>query len=489
MTTLGTGILTQQALPPTGTPARKDDFVPVVLGPNRRPPLNGKNPFDREKMGEAAATDEEEVYFDGNVLNITLPVREEEIEQYDGEEDLEAEVGETVRNVLVTAFGETDEAGENVSGPAVQVMVSESQNRRTLIINAQPANEEGESGRGQTTTVSRFVPTSEAAGTPLGSPTSRRPIGTAATTPTPGNSPEQTTYRADGPEVIKFGLKDAITPSSTARDRPSTDATNLDFDGNSIGTGDYDSEAAAPGTDGLPAPFDNRLQQNSILGGGSSADIVEATVVEDFDYARRVRDRNSRDGGGSGIGIATISSITVGIISILIFCLLIFLAVGRRRRRQSEDFVSGTTPSQSRTTITGTPVPTSKGGGTTVPTATSAGGGGDTPSMTTTYLDDVLSGPPSSSIQSPPTHSEPVLPIDGHQTIVHSYGEFLASSSGGGGGGGGGGAAGAGGKGILATLPPPPLSSPGSVPGTRDLSDDNEYLFAPSTTTGTTPPL
>jgi hypothetical protein len=276
-------------------------------------------------------------------------------------------------------------------------------------------------------------------------------------------------------DFIKFESEDAVIGSTT--NRPRTQTTTIDsrpslsdedYDGfNEIGNEQEQlpEYGFAADTDDDAAPFDNLLQnQNSILSGGSSANIVQATVVEDFDYARRVRDSNDRGNRfGGGIGIATISSITIGIISVLAFGLLIFLAVARRRRRQSDDFASATTPSsQSRTTITGTPVPKS-------------GGPGDTPSMTTTYLDDVVSGPPSL-----PHQPDPVMPIDGHQTIVHSYEDFLLNAAGGG-------------RGILSHLPPPPLS----VSGTRDLSDDNDYLFSPSVQDGgsssssssATPPL
>ena len=55
-------------------PARRDDalFPPPTI-------LNVKNPFDREKLGVALDDDGNEddtaVFFDGNVLNISLPVQ------------------------------------------------------------------------------------------------------------------------------------------------------------------------------------------------------------------------------------------------------------------------------------------------------------------------------------------------------------------------------------------------------------------------------
>ena len=55
------------------------------------------------------------------------------------------------------------------------------------------------------------------------------------------------------------------------------------------------------------------------------------------------------------------------------------------------------------------------------------------------------------------------------QTIVQSYGEFLAAGGVGGN------------RSIMSSLPPPVTAAAAeSVLGTRDLSDDNEYLFAPS---------
>ncbi len=88
--------------------------------------------------------------------------------------------------------------------------------------------------------------------------------------------------------------------------------------------------------------FDRRLN----FLGGSSANIVEATVVEDLNYARSIRESKQ-----SRIGIATISSITVGIIALLAFGLIIFLALARRRRRKEEATTASSanmTPTHSR---------------------------------------------------------------------------------------------------------------------------------------------
>ena len=73
----GTGLLMSDAVNPTQNqeqiPARRDDFPAI---------LNVKNPFDREKLGIALDTDDATIleadtaaFFDGNVLNISLPVQ------------------------------------------------------------------------------------------------------------------------------------------------------------------------------------------------------------------------------------------------------------------------------------------------------------------------------------------------------------------------------------------------------------------------------
>ena len=201
--------------------------------------------------------------------------------------------------------------------------------------------------------------------------------------------------------------------------------------------------------------FDSRI---NILG-GSSANIVQATVVEDLNFARSVRD--------SSIGIATISSITVGVIALLGFGLLIFLALARRRRmrRQGTSSMGSpmVTPTQSRTTFSGSPIM------------------GDTPSLSDTraasYLDD-----PINTSSSAGSSLDPVLPLDGHGTIVTSYDDYMSLpenarsnifSSLAGSGSGMGSAAGP-------SPPPPPLAASESVPRTRNLTESSDFLFSRS---------
>ncbi|XP_071749531.1 uncharacterized protein [Lepeophtheirus salmonis] len=169
---------------------------------------------------------------------------------------------------------------------------------------------------------------------------------------------------------------------------------------------------------------------NFLSGGGSSANIVEASVVEDLNYARSIR--NSR-----GMGIGTIASITIGILVLFGFALLVFFAVARRRRRYLDDgnIYGISSPSQSRTTFTDSPLGTV-----------------ETPSMSElrpSFTDEV---PPSTGALS--SGNDPVLQIDGHQTIISSYNEFLNLAE-------------------NAQTPSPPSSH-----RTKNLSDSSEYLFA-----------
>ena len=202
-----------------------------------------------------------------------------------------------------------------------------------------------------------------------------------------------------------------------------------------------------------------------IFTGESSANIVEATVVEDLNYARSVRESRA------SIGIVTISSITVGVIALLAFAVIIFMALARRRRRKDEAATASSanmTPTQSRTTFSGTPIMA------------------ETPSVSGGFADDPLNTTGSSNI-------DPVMPIDGHQTIVSSYNEFMAMGN-------------ETRTNIMNSLPSPqesatsaaellrstsqpsspigfaqglPTPGPGPVPRTRDLREGSPLLFAP----------
>merc|ERR1719225_226573 len=81
------------------------------------------------------------------------------------------------------------------------------------------------------------------------------------------------------------------------------------------------------------------------------------------------------------------------------------MALLARRRRRKYDATAASsanlTPTQSRTTFSGTPVMA------------------DTPSISGGFGDDPLNTTGSSSL-------DPVLAIDGHQTIVSSYNEFMS---------------------------------------------------------------
>ena len=423
------------------------------------------------------------VFFDGNVLNISLPVAPDEINDYGEVSDLENEVGDLVQSVLIESF-QPDEPGLSIPDqPRLEVMLSESEDGSQLYINAKakPA-EEDKDGKNE---IPKFATLSPNEGQPSVIP----PFATlapATTSNDDSNNQQQDDQnpvdqlfrplpgivRLPGPTdgtYVKFLPEDAITNSSPNNDNDGSENSNVvsrrpplfipkEIDPNEIPDSLLENLFNNPnsppiyddGDPGLTAFFDDSIPDssadlafdrrlNSILSGGSSANIVEATVVEDFDYARRVRE--SQDGSDISIGIATISSITIGLIALLIFGLLIFMAVARRRRRDAflTPTTTATTPSQSRTTLS-PPL-------------------GETPSVSTSYLDDLASGPAS---------LEPsVLPIDGHQTIVASYNDFLSVGS-------------------------PPKSSPiqslpslseANVPKTQNLPDSDNYLFVPTGST------
>ena len=527
-----TGIMTQgfggnpANVAPILTPARKDDsgrppFIPI------RPP-NAKDPGDRNRP-----TQSETVYFDGHVLNISLPVNEDDRNQFGDQTELEEEVGQVVNEVLMDAFqpDENDvphlkvivrENGDNI--------VIEAEAEENQVINGQQVTNFNENSRPNARPI--IIPTSEIRpgdneGRPILSntrpnipnrPNNRRPLlpgfgpnnrpevrpnnnRPIVSTRIPNqNSPfnvletqnnqgqptfniynqpsdaqnpneipgqQQPTFNVNLPisttniepripsngggtreNPLRFEPSDAVTDSNQVS-TPQTIPLNTPQANEIEETDDNQTEETL--TQDFPEfisavseeenqLFDNRL--NNILS-RSSADIVEATVVEDFDYARRVRESNSRT--NAAIGIATISSITIGIISLLIFGLLIFLAIARRRRRQSEydTTTATTTPSQSRTTVTPSVL-------------------ADTPSVS--YLDDFGHGAPSSLESQGPN---PVVPLDGHQTIVASYNDFMSDPNKG--------------NGLAQSMPSPPLAQSGQVPKTKDLPDHDDYLFARKT--------
>ncbi len=134
----------------------------------------------------------------------------------------------------------------------------------------------------------------------------------------------------------------------------------------------------------------------------------------------------------------------------------------RRRRQRNLDSSMGSpmvTPTQSRTTFSGSPIM-----------------GGDTPSVSDTrgFIDDAINTSSSAG-----SSLDPVLPIDGHGTIVTSYDDYMSLpenarstifSSLAGSGSGAGSAAG--------PSPPPPPIPVEVVPRTRDLQEHGNFLFA-----------
>ena len=255
---------------------RRDDasFPPTIL--------NVKNPFDREKLGvafdDADDDDDTAIFFDGNVLNISLPVREGEIAQYDGEDGLRDEVGEAVRGALGEAFrDEGRDQGQVPYPPVVRVEVSESRDeQQRILINARSDDigiKGAEIGGSKTTPPS----TGGITGLP-GFPRRGSQDGVIRQTATP-RAPAR-------PETVRFELEDAVvsTPSDIGEyeypDNVIGDQSEFDPAEYEYGEEDDSSSAIPADTDDEGAPFDNR-----ILGGRSSANIVQATVVEDLGRA------------------------------------------------------------------------------------------------------------------------------------------------------------------------------------------------------------
>ncbi len=223
------------------------------------------------------------------------------------------------------------------------------------------------SGSGEGTIPGTFDPSSPSRVSGSGGPTrapsfrsedkTRRPPASFTTRPPPASTTSRTSFELEDAVVTRRPI--ATSTTEDYRDFYEYGAADLIEDNNVIpptifvpqiptygGSKPNQEDTAGVILDSVPSDdnrvFDRRLN----FLGGSSANIVEATVVEDLNYARSVRESKQ-----SRIGIATISSITVGIIVLLAFGLIIFLALARRRRRKEEATTASSanmTPTQSR---------------------------------------------------------------------------------------------------------------------------------------------
>ena len=117
--------------------------------------------------------------------------------------------------------------------------------------------------------------------------------------------------------------------------------------------------------------------------------------MEDLSYARSIRRSN--------VGVAAIISIVIGILASICFAIMILLALRRRRRYASAEVA----PSSSAYTNTSRYTPD---------TSESA-----ISDMKPTYAEELSPNVSSSDLH----HPEVVLQMDGHQTIIGSYEEFL----------------------------------------------------------------
>ena len=451
------GLIAQSVgFPFSPSPAKKDDKEGVFVNvPTRPPPVNAKDPYIRKQVigGEGA--------FDGNIFSLSIPVKPNEVDDLKNDE-----VRENLSTVVKEAFESID--------PVDNIQVKEVDGK--LIINAPYAGRSQLVTTVRTTTDTRpkeprfndpienegsFIPIQATKRPPseaeistspkanirpvtdfppnevrdkpesvdprtnpidpnLQEDTTTRPIvSTSRRTTKPQVTTSRTIIRPptnlppsevrDQPESIDPRTNRPFDPNYNLQDlgikRPTTEKPILPeyVDNNGIyvvpptiyspgGEGEGGGFNARPDIedpDVYLRPVDPRLRGF----GEPSVNIVEARVEELANTTR-----------GSTIGVATISSITVGIIALLGFGLIIFMALARRRRRKYDATAASSanlTPTQSRTTFSGTPVMA------------------DTPSVSGGAWDDPLNTTGSSSI-------DPVVAIDGHQTIISSYNEFMS---------------------------------------------------------------
>ena len=429
------------------------DFIPFEP---KLPNVVAKDPFVRNKVQESEGA------YDGSIFNLTIPIKPEEIPELQ-DEKIRQGISTVVKqaigsdNITVT-FGNQDEEPSNLvinaqgTGPLDTRPKTPRLDDKTTTkpkIENQPPPEfrfVTSSSRPPTVVPPRTLPPFVPSRTTT---TTRPPISQGGPTRAPVVPQVFTTSTTvyvspTEPSRVQFELTDAITSStSTTTDFPLSEY--VPYDDNEIPlfippliTQDQVEEIL----DSVPVDenriFDSRLN----FLGESSVNVVEATVVEDLNYARSVRE------SASTLGIATISSITVGVIALLAFSVLIIMALARRRRRRKYDTTAASsaamTPTQSRTTFSGTPIMA------------------DTPSVSGGFGEDPLNTTGSSTI-------EPVVHIDGHQTIISSYNEFMSLPN-------------ESRNNIMNNLPSP--TSEGSetnlVPRTQNLIENSPFLFAPS---------
>ena len=504
-------------------PPVQPPIPPGLFGPARKEDIFINTDDLKLPPSSPSGSDSTNVFFDGHVLNITLPVKPGEVERYDNRTELQQEVEGVVQGILRNAFRPQQDDEE--APPKLKVVVTKGDEANQLIINAQADDDQDRlipSFNSRLPPRARPRPTPRPFGGqqrpqvpfggqqrpqfPLGGqqrPPQQRP-------PQPNNEPRPRLPSFGGQEPNTFNFNQRPRPPPTTgrpfvrpplptlpfatpqppRPRPSQQP---------LGPGQRDEEEEEEELDNL-IPFEasdaiiipttpqttpaftpprgttppSTVNDNVLLEADlenfisavseedtsgsqvfdsrvNSINVVEATVVEDFDYARRVRD--SAGGGGSptgedpssSIGIATISSITIGLIAMLVFSLLIFLAVARNRRRRRLLSETGTGASSllyDTYTSTTTPTPS--------------------PSRTTA---SVMGGVAPTEASTTASNNSAVLPLDGHQTIVNTYNEFLAAPDA---------------VDITNSLPPPPSISPSSmdaVPRTKNLHEA-DLLFS-----------
>ena len=141
----------------------------------------------------------------------------------------------------------------------------------------------------------------------------------------------------------------------------------------------------------------NIIQDGNLFAEYFNTGVVRAKVVEDTSYARSIKPAN--------VGVAAIMSIVIGVLATLCFAVMIFLAMARRRRQAAVELA----PSSTAYTNTSRYTPD-----------------GNSSSVMSTDMKPVYAEELSPNVSSSDLHpQEVVLPMDGHQTIIGSYEEFL----------------------------------------------------------------